>query len=145
MPSIFATPYTLSSYTYPINVTTTKVSLGAVTIPDPGFDWTPIVFAQVSFYSSTKECGALVEARLGTTSSGTLLASGSQGSLTMGANFLATVDVAPAYQPGASAPSYSGSQTITLWIVRLSGASTGTVNMISGGGMRANVYALPTS
>lgn len=174
MASIFATALTFPSYSNPTNVSTTLVALtGTLTVPDPGFAWTPIVMGSVTFEADgTVETGtstsgtayaylaAQVDVRMGNTNSGTLVASGSGNGHPSGAaaykginstsalrwmshNTSGLVQVAQQYAANTSgAPSYTGSQTLTAWIKKVSG--TNNIDVVSGT-TNLMVYILPTT
>lgn len=177
MASIFATALTFPSYSNPTNVSTTLVALtGTLTVPDPGFAWTPIVMGAVAFESDSTTVTSIqtgnntssypyllaqVDVRMGNTNTGTLVASGcgsgapgnggghSYWRTSGNANFVAiqnhssgVIEVAQQYAAGASVPSYTGSQTLTAWIKKVSGQNN--VDTISGT-CNLMVYILPTA
>lgn len=141
MASIFAAPYTLSSYLAPTAITTTAKLSGNVTIPDPGFNWTPIVLGFLGAVSSSAQAVPYVEARLGTSLTGVRVAGGCGNRIDSGAGD--SVEISPAYDAGATAPVLSGSQTISVWLGRASGS--GTLAGLSSSSLNGVViYVLPT-
>lgn len=156
MASIFATALTFPSYATPTSITASLVALtGTLTVPDPGFAWTPIVMGSVAFYhdptgSSTGTYDAViagVQVRMGSTSSGTLVATGTGESTnassgSYGYRGAGIASVSQQYNAGANTPSYTGSQDIRAWIKRDRGPVA--ISTYSDG-ISLMVYILPTA
>lgn len=174
MASIFATALTFPSYSNPTGVGTTLTALtGTLTVPDPGFAWTPIVMGCVAFTHDSPvytgqaanqaypEVLAQVDVRMGAANTGTLVASGAgsagpggsagfqrSNASSAGVNYNlhhagGIVDVSQQYAANVvGAPSFTGAQTLTAWIKKVSGQNNidtiaGTCNLM--------VYILPTT
>ena len=167
MASIFATALTFPSYANPTNVAGTLTALtGTLTVPDPGYAWTPIVMGTVVFSHDTQalptgtttqtnaHVTAEVDVRMGSAASGSLVASGAGAASAGGSGFVGTsgatrmatynasglISVAQQYDAGSSVPSYTGSQDIRAWIKKVSGQSN--INTIV---CNLMVYILPTT
>ena len=120
-------PFVPAAFTERQNVTTTKLELCNVTIPDPGWRYRIIPFGRWQTWSSAGGTRPDIEVRVGTVT-GQAVGFG-LGSNAAAANQIVPCDVQPdpasaLGQTPANAPSFTGSQIVRWWAVR----GTGTAN-----------------